>query len=250
MRQKPLISIVTAVYNGEKYLEQTIQSVLNQTYKNIEYIIIDGGSTDGTIDIIKRHEDKITYWISEKDNGIYDAWNKGIRVSKGDWIGFLGADDFYLNDAIENYVNMILSAEFDLMYISGKNILCDDSSKIIKTFGKKWNWTDFRVYMNVAHVGSLHNKKLYSKYGMYDLSFKICGDYELLLRAKENLKAGFLDKETCYMRNGGVSNLSNKVFQETFKAKKLNNSRKCNALYYYDMYIAIIKYKLRRLLGY
>ena len=80
---KPLISIITVVFNGERYLEQTIQSVIDQTYDNVEYIIIDGGSTDGTLDIIKKYEDKIDYWVSEKDNGIYDAMNKGIKVCYG-----------------------------------------------------------------------------------------------------------------------------------------------------------------------
>ena len=90
---KPIISIITVVFNGEKYLEETIQSVLNQTYDNVEYIIIDGGSTDGTLGIIKKYEDKIDYWVSEKDKGIYDAMNKGILVATGDWINFINAGD-------------------------------------------------------------------------------------------------------------------------------------------------------------
>ena len=92
---KPMISIITVVFNGEKYLEQTIQSVINQTYDNVEYILIDGGSTDGTVDIIKKYGVQIDYWISESDSGIYDAWNKGLSLATGDIIGFCNADDFY-----------------------------------------------------------------------------------------------------------------------------------------------------------
>jgi len=92
----PLITIITVVYNGEKYLEETIKSVINQTYPNVEYIIIDGGSTDGTLDIIKKYEDYIDYWVSEKDKGIYDAMNKGILVSNGKYLLFLNADDFLI----------------------------------------------------------------------------------------------------------------------------------------------------------
>jgi cellulose synthase/poly-beta-1,6-N-acetylglucosamine synthase-like glycosyltransferase len=108
---KPLISIITVVYNGEKFLEETIKSVINQTYDNVEYIIIDGGSSDGTIDIIKKYEDYIDYWVSEKDNGIYDAMNKGIDLATGIWINFMNAGDLFFDNTIEhlktNFRNVI-----------------------------------------------------------------------------------------------------------------------------------------------
>lgn len=94
------ISIITVSYNAAKTIEQTIQSVVNQTYDNIEYIIIDGGSTDGTVDIIKKYEDKIAYWVSEPDKGIYDAMNKGILKASGEYIYFLGADDWLYNESV------------------------------------------------------------------------------------------------------------------------------------------------------
>ncbi|MDF1584496.1 MAG: glycosyltransferase family 2 protein [Methyloprofundus sp.] len=97
---KPLISVITVVFNGEQYLEQTINSVIGQTYDNVEYIIIDGGSTDGTLDIIRRYEGAIDYWVSEGDEGIYDAMNKGISVASGEWLNFMNAGDFFANDKI------------------------------------------------------------------------------------------------------------------------------------------------------
>ena len=101
MKNNPLqISIVTVVFNGEAFLEKSIQSVINQTYKNIEYIVIDGGSTDGTIDIIKKYQDKIAVWISEKDDGIYEAMNKGIALAHGKWINFMNAGDVLFNDNV------------------------------------------------------------------------------------------------------------------------------------------------------
>ncbi|MEA1893278.1 MAG: glycosyltransferase [Campylobacterota bacterium] len=138
-KDKPLISIVTVVFNGEKHLEQTIQSVVNQTYKNIEYIIIDGGSTDGTVDIIKKYEDKISYWVSEKDSGIYDAMNKGIDVANGEWINFMNAGDiFFDNNVLESvfHKESLATDNIDLFYsdsITDKNIryICNKDKRIL-----------------------------------------------------------------------------------------------------------------------
>lgn len=245
----PLISIVTAVFNGEKYLEETIQSVINQTNDNVEYIIIDGGSTDRTLDIIKRYEDKIDHWISEPDDGIYDAWNKGISLARGSWIGFLGADDIYMEDALLNYAEKI-SEDANIEYISTQVVLCDEFKQKIRVFGSQWNWDDFSKYMNVAHVGSLHKISLYEKYGLYDLSFKMCGDYELLLRAKDILKTGYINKISAYMRCGGVSNNNIKIFEEVCKAKIKHSTRAFNFLAKLDMYIAILKWKVRKIIWY
>ena len=108
VNSKPLFSIITVVYNNEKYLEETIKSVVNQKFQNFEYIIIDGGSSDKTLDIIKRYDSQIDYWISEKDKGIYDAFNKGMSLAKGDFIGIVNSDDTYFDNALEiiaKYIN-------------------------------------------------------------------------------------------------------------------------------------------------
>lgn len=247
--KKPLISIVTAIFNGEKYLEETIQSVINQTYDNVEYIIIDGGSTDGTLNIIKKYEDKIDYWISEPDDGIYDAWNKGIMLARGSWVGFLGADDIYMDDALFNYVEKI-NEDANIEYISAQVVLCDAFKQKIRVVGSQWSWNDFFKYMNVAHVGSLHKISLYEKYGLYDLSFEMCGDYEFLLRAKDTLKSGYINKISAYMRCGGVSNNNIKIFEEVYKAKIKHSTRAFNFLAKWDMYIATLKWKVRKIIWY
>jgi glycosyltransferase involved in cell wall biosynthesis len=247
---KPLVSIITAVYNGQEYLEETIQSVLNQTYNNIEYIIIDGGSTDGTIDIIKKYEDRLDYWISEKDNGIYDAWNKGVQSASGEWIAFLGADDIYSQNAIEMYISKILLSNHEFEYISSKVMLCTLEKKPLRHIGSSWNWNDFSAHMNVAHVGSLHNKILFENYGLFDTNFRICGDYEFLLRPRNNLKASFLSEETCYMRVGGISNENLSMYTETYKAKIMHKTRYISLFSKIDMYIDLMKWYTKKFIKY
>ena len=245
---QPLISIITVVYNGERFLEETIQSVVNQSYDNVEYIIIDGGSTDGTIDIIKRYEDRIDYWSSESDNGIYDAWNKGLSLATGDWIGFLGDDDIYHENAISDYIDLLLR-EVDLEYISSKVELVDNNLNIINTIGIKWKWKDFKHYMSVAHVGSLHSRNLYNKYGLYNTVYKVAGDYEMLLRPKEGLKCAYLNKITASMRDGGISNkMIHVAFLETLKIK--HNIAKVGLIVcIYDYLISYIKFYIKKLIN-
>jgi glycosyltransferase involved in cell wall biosynthesis len=223
---RPLVSIITAVRNSEALLEKTILSVISQRYDNMEYIIIDGASTDGSIGIIKKYDNAINYWISEPDKGIYDAWNKGLLIAKGDWIGFLGAGDTYYEDAIENYINDILkTGEEYIEYISSKNQLISGKEKVIRTIGSRWQWKRFAKYMNVAHVGSLHHRRLFQKYGYFDPSYKICGDYEFLLRPRENLLAGYLDKVTTNMLSGGISDNKSQALREAMRAKIMTGKR-------------------------
>jgi len=244
----PLITVITVVYNGAKYLEETIQSVINQTYPNVEYIIIDGGSTDGTLDIIKKHENYIDYWVSEPDKGIYDAWNKGVIVAIGNWVSFLGSGDIYYKEALCKYSTFILENKSNYLYISSM-IDLKKNKHIIRTFGKQWNYDFFKRYMNVAHVGSLHSLKFFKDVGLFDVNFKIAGDYELLLRKKNKLKAGFLDEITASMQIDGVSNNSIKVFFEAYTAKK-RHTNKNTFLLYIELGFAILKWYLRKLLWY
>ncbi len=239
--QSPLISIIIAVFNGGKSLSRAIESVTNQTYSNIELIIIDGGSTDNTVEVIKKCNDKIAYWVSEKDEGIYDAWNKGIENSKGLWIGFIGADDSYYPEAIENYVNLIQELNNPhILYISSKVTLINSKGDIIKTLGNPWEWNKFKKNMNVAHVGSLHSRKLFQIYGNYDTSYKIVGDYEMLLRAGKNLQSAYLPIVTVRMSDGGIS-ASIKAIKEGMRAKK--NTAKRNLFeVYLRGYIGIVKF--------
>ena len=248
MTYNPLVTVITVTFNAEADLEKCIKSVISQTYTNIEFIIIDGGSADGTLAIIEKYKKNIWYSISEKDNGIYDAWNKGISHANGEWIAFLGSDDIFLENAIENYINHI--NKFDsksIDIVSSRVTLVNNNGDKLRIIGKKWNWKIFRRYMCIAHVGSIHSKTYFNQYGLYNLNYKIVGDYEMLLRAKSKLKAEFIDTITVEMKIGGISNNDNKAIYEAYKAKKEHQT--CKSYYaIYDFLKANIFFYIRKTL--
>jgi glycosyltransferase involved in cell wall biosynthesis len=239
---RPKISIVIAAYNAVGTLGKTIESLLAQTYNDYEIIVIDGASQDGTIELIKSYDRLITVWSSEPDQGIYDAWNKGVRLARGDWIGFIGADDTYVSDALEEY-QKYFTAHPNLDYISSKVKLFNDLNDV-RVIGRPWVWNNFRRYMCTAHVGSLHNRNLFLTYGNFNKKYKICGDYEFLLRAGKNLKTGYIDKVLANMFYGGISNLNPKAFDETLWAK-INNKSVNKYLAFFDYFVGITKWYIK-----
>lgn len=174
---KPLITVITVVFNGAKYLEETIQSVINQTYENVEYIIIDGGSTDGTLDIIKKYEDAIDYWVSEKDRGIYDAMNKGIELTMGRYIIHINSGDYIDNKIVSKIfsrnINMNSLIIGNVKYISGR------------IFSSVMN---HGIYFRntIHHQSAFYPKSIFLKMGHYNLVYKILSDYHLNLRIYQN----------------------------------------------------------------
>lgn len=245
----PLITVITVTYNAARMLEQTILSVINQDYPNVEFIIVDGGSNDGTLDILQKYEHAIDYWVSEPDNGIFDAWNKGVSLSSGDWVAFLGADDVYLDGALDAYAAAIAkNGGAALDYISSRvNLIKGD--KIVRVIGSRWNWRAFRKYMNVAHAGSLHHARLFEQWNGFDLDYRICGDYELLLRPGADLRADYFDQTTVNMSIGGVSDANWRALFEMTRAKVHTGGRNV-VLSYVEFGIAIVKWRIRRWLWY
>jgi len=226
-----IVSIITVVFNGVETIEHCIKSVIEQTYHNIEHIIIDGGSNDGTLEVIKRYIGKIAKVVSEPDNGIYEALNKGVSISSGDVIGILHSDDIYAHDrVIEKVVDVFMkynvdSCYGDLLYVSKNNqdkVIRYWKSSPFKTGKFKHGWMP-------PHPTFFVKREIYEKYGYFNTNFKIAADYELMLRLLEKHKIS-----TCYipevlikMRLGGVSNrnLKNLVIKssEDYKAWKVNN---------------------------
>lgn len=233
----PLISIITVVFNGAATLRQTIDSIIPNISDEVEYLIIDGGSTDGTVDIIRQYEDYLAYWVSEPDQGIYDAWNKAIGASNGKYLSFVGADDILEEGALELYVRHT-SESPEIEYWSSLVAFGDRQGQLL---GKPWDWRTFRRFMTVAHVGSLHCRSLYIRHGMYNSSYRIAGDYEFLLRAGPTLRAGFFPEVTAIMGKSGISNNQIlKALRETRHAKI--STRACSQLLAnFDFMLAVAK---------
>jgi glycosyltransferase involved in cell wall biosynthesis len=253
---KPLISIITVVYNGEQFLEETIQSVINQTYDNIEYIIVDGESTDGTIDIIKKYEDRIDYWVSERDDGIYDAMNKGITIVSESLINFMNAGDLLIDKSIIKNIFIDKSNSSKNKILTGFVKIVDEN-KIWKGYrhpNKDFNLIDLTIENCIAHQATFVHKNIFKKIGLFSLNYEIQGDYEFWLRAKKH-DIEFISINldiALFLDNGTSSNRTNfkKSTIEKYKALSENGYIKISILYIFKEIIKFnIKNLLRRILG-
>ena len=227
------ISIITATFNSEKTLRDTIESILSQTYSNIEYIIVDGISKDNTLDIIKEYESKFNgrlRWISEKDNGLYDAMNKGIKMATGDVIGILNSDDLLLNsEVIEKYA-AAFDDQTDAIFSNLYFVKAKDISKVVRV----WKGSPYKSFLkgwHPAHPTFYVRKSIYDKLGGFDISFDVSADFELMLRfiEKEKIRTKYLDLFSVKMRMGGESTKSlknilkgNKNIFRAFRKNGLN----------------------------
>jgi glycosyltransferase involved in cell wall biosynthesis len=245
----PLITVVTAASNGAATIDKAIRSVIGQSFRDFEYIVIDAASSDGTVGILEGFGDQIHHWRSEPDTGIYDAWNKALRLARGRWIAFLGADDEYYPDALQNYADFLSSHDDGrLQYLSSRVVVMHQGRRLA-SIGKAWSWPEFSRHMSVAHVGSLHRRELFEQYGAFDPSYRICGDYELLLRPRGELHAAFLPINTAIMSYGGVSNRRPRpALLEAERAKRTSGGRaawRCGVEYRYAMAKATMRGLLR-----
>jgi glycosyltransferase involved in cell wall biosynthesis len=206
--------------------------------QDFELVIVDGGSKDNTLELLQPFQSKIGQLVSEKDNGIYDAWNKGLHHSSGDWIIFLGADDRLLEKTLEKYIKFIhKNKSFDL--ITSKIKL---SNRIV---GQKWNIKLFKKYMNIAHIGAMHNRKIFDRFGYFNESYKIAGDYEFLLRCYTEIKVGFIDFTAIEAGEGGIGSGYTAIY-EAFRAK-ISTGKRPKSLALFETIIAVIKLSIHKL---
>jgi glycosyltransferase involved in cell wall biosynthesis len=206
--EMPKISIIVAVLNGARHADRCIASVAGQTYQNRELIVIDGGSKDGTVEILQKWKHEIAYWVSEPDHGISDAWNKGLARATGDWLCFLGADD-YLTDltVLAKAAEQLRAAPPRHLIAYGDVLLIDDDGELIERSGSPWDRDRFtRWGMTFSHQGGFYCRSLFSQLGSFDGSYQIAGDYEWLLRAVSRTEPLYLQGLTvASMQTGGLS---------------------------------------------
>ncbi|PWT78924.1 MAG: glycosyltransferase [Bacteroidetes bacterium] len=236
MDSLPLVSIITVSYNAKAYIEQAILSVLEQSYKNIEYIIIDGGSTDGTIDIIKKYEDRISKWISEKDRGISDAFNKGLKMASGSLIGMINGDDWYEPSTVEKIVRQI-----------GENDIAYGDLRLFKEgktdFVLRGNHKFLDREMTINHPTVFVRKRCYEEFGLFDEKYKCAMDYDLMLRFWSNrCSFKYIPEVLANMRWEGLSDKRWLLgCRETLaiKDKYMPNHKRKHLLYFYKHVAAI-----------
>ena len=232
MCELPLISLVTVVYNGAEHLEQTIQSITNQTYPNFEYVIIDGGSTDRTLDIINQYQQHLTYWISEADSGIADAMNKGIQQTRGDYILFIHADDKLIDSDVLSRAVQQFDDRHDIFAFSiqyGSNPI----PKISRGFSF---WINLKT--GVFHQGAICRRRLFDQIGCFDTRFKIAMDYDWFLRAYRicaSLK--FCSGTITHMGDNGVSSKTDRAsLLRRLNEERLVHKKNCNSLFLKMLY--------------
>ena len=223
MNAQPLVSIITIVYNGEKYLNKCIDSIKNQTYKNIEYIVIDGGSTDNTVNIVKSYGDIINVLISEKDEGISDAFNKGIKYATGEIIAILNSDDYFNSDTLELVVDKYNNnSQKKGIYYGDIRYFDNDMSYIrIAELSKMWK------FMSIYHPSVFVTSDVYKKIGSFSKDYRYTMDSEFLHRAlRNNISFFYINSSLANFRLEGASDLNYKaMYREFYRSVKTHNDQ-------------------------
>jgi glycosyltransferase involved in cell wall biosynthesis len=234
-----MISIIIASLNCSQSLMRCLKSIWEQTYEHKQLIVMDGGSTDGSVEILMAHQDKITYWDSGPDRGIYHAWNKALAHANGEWICFLGADDYFWKPQVleELRPHLIKAEEQNIRIVYGKIAKLDDKGHVVTTAGKPWKKIHWQMRhgmpVSLPHSGLMHHRKLFEDHGLFDESFKIAGDYEFLLRELKTNHALYADGIlTVGFQMGGTADSSPvQSHWEIARARQKNGLRRLSWLW-------------------
>jgi len=247
---KPYISIVTAVKNAGSLLEQTILSILNQTFKDYEHVIIDGVSEDDTLTVIARYKQQYPMkLVSEPDNGISDAFNKGIMLASGKWLLFLGAGDELIGPTVLTRLYPVLLERESRLIVWGNVIFKDSSGKIGRWYNGDVSMFRLKRHMCLPHQAAFHNRHFFEKYGLFDSGLKRTMDYDLILRALPEIRGGYYNYDVAYMLVGGQSQNVRAAMQEVLKVQRKHKVFTMPVLYGL-FYWAMLKNRIKNIFGY
>ena len=251
MDGSPRLSILVATWNCAHQLEQFLESLLAQSWTDWECLLLDNASTDGTAELVADFQRRLPggsqrlIWNSQPDRGIYDAWNRGLQLARGDYLSFIGADDVFLDPASLERIAALTVTEADL--ITARNAYYAPDGRLLRHWGFGWQWKRMRQSMNIAHPGMLIRRDLFEAVGAFDPSFRICGDYEWFLRLPAELCSIHSNDSILKVVQSGVSHTRiAQVYAETFRAQRRHLSPAVSAACWA---LNWAKYGRRRLIG-
>lgn len=231
----PRVSLIIATFNAEMTLGSCLESIFSQKFDDYEILIADGLSKDNTVSVIQQHAESIDYWHSKADKGIYDAWNMLISQATGDYLCFIGADDYFFNnESLSHVFESLESADYDLITSRGLFLSHERNPHLI---GNAWSYSALRRRMSVCHPGLMHHRRLFEQYGKFDDSLKIAGDYDFLLRLPQSIRTLDFKEPLVCIGDGGISRAK---YKQMLLEKRLIQSRcprignKIAAFNYYD----------------
>jgi len=240
------ISIITVVWNNKETIKDAIDSVLEQTCKNIEYIIVDGASTDGTVEIVQSYGDKISKFVSESDHGLYDAMNKGLKLATGDVVGILNSDDFYVDQfVIEKIVKVFQEKKVESVFADLVYVKPTDLNKVVRHYdSSRCLPKNFKKALYPAHPTFFVKKEIYEKYGYFKTNYKIAADFDLMARFlyTHKISYAYLQEPIIKMRVGGVSTSLKSIYINSLEQLRVcrENGIDTNLFYILSKYLSKI----------
>jgi glycosyltransferase involved in cell wall biosynthesis len=256
VRVSPKISVVVAVFNRESTLEQCLSSIVEQSYPHVELIIVDGASSDRSVEIIQSFDKSIAFWSSEPDKGIYDAWNKALPHATGDWVCFVGSDDYFRDsDVLSNIARHLDTVDANIDFAYSRVMLVNAQGQDLMTIGKPWPETAKGVTRGMAapHPAMMHRRTMFTRGGYFDASFRIAGDYELFLREHRIDNVSYVDDVIAIsMRQGGISSLYSNArvsLLECRRAQKRYGIRFPSPMWVVDLVLSDIRLGMFRIFG-
>jgi len=246
----PVITILVATWNSAPDLEDFLESLLNQSWQDWQLLLLDNASQDGSDEVVARAKSRLRppqqlIWSSQPDHGIYDAWNRGLKLARGHYLCFIGADDRFVSE--HSLANIMKSVDSRAELITAQNAYYSRTGRFLRVWGSAWRWSRMRQSMNIAHPGMLVHQDLFRKYGDFDDSFHICGDYEWFLRLPAGVKAVHLEIPVLKVIQGGVSHTRiRQVYAETFQAQRRHCGLFTAAVHWC---LNWIKFARRRMIG-